>query len=569
MVSGMSSGQARRPATGAGARGPAPRSGARLARRLLDHAPVGLALLEADGRFLRVNGALTALTGRTRAELLTLRLDDLWGHDGGRTTEAERSALLAGRLDRYQAEHRLRHPSGATLWVSMTMERLPPESDEPAPLVLVVSDISARLHLEHELRRLSERDPLTGLHNRRFFMGELDRRLAEIRRHGGAASAVVIDLDDFKQINDTYGHAAGDAVLCAVAERLRTRVRDSDLLARIGGDEFAVLLSASDERGAAVFADDVRRAASELQVTFEHRRIPVSASVGLAALDPRAATQSADALLRCADLAMYAAKDARRDEPTVAARRARMGSPLPSCERWLRQALRADGLEVHCAPIVDLATGAVAQHELLVLEPEHGTPTPPAVLAHRTNDHALAAAVDRWAVRTAIELLADGPSGQRLDRLGVDVSFASLADARLAVFVERLLDDAAVPAEALVVEVCGLCTPGAGDPCGVPPAVRALHALGCGLALDHFGASADSFSLLRRLPARALKIDAQFVAGLASTRYDRLIVQAAAAVAHELGITSVATGVQDGATLEVARVLHVDQVQGPAVAGDR
>jgi diguanylate cyclase (GGDEF)-like protein/PAS domain S-box-containing protein len=268
-----------------------------------DRAPIGMFLSSPEGRFLKVNAALSALVGFGAEELVGGDPLALVHHDDVETV----TARLAGIADDdVRLEHRMRHRDGHDVWVAVNATLVRDDEGRPVHVLGQMRDITERREHEAQLRHLADHDPLTGLLNRRGFEAAVTAHVARCRRYGAAGALLALDLDGFKGVNDTHGHHAGDALLASVAAGLRERVRETDVLARLGGDEFAVLLPAETAAQAEV-------AAEALVAVVRERGAPygVTASLGVVLVDGSAA--GGDELLVRADRAMYAAKAAGRD----------------------------------------------------------------------------------------------------------------------------------------------------------------------------------------------------------------------------------------------------------------
>ncbi|MGI8749622.1 MAG: diguanylate cyclase [Thermoleophilaceae bacterium] len=292
-----------------------------LFRRAFEDAPIGMSISDLDGRYRRVNGELASmvgyspeqLTGKTYVELI--HPDDL-----GRDHEAVR-ALVAGERASYTTEKRYIHAEGHVVWVSFHAVLVRDRAGAPAHLLAHAQDITDRRAYERELRHLADHDPLTGVLNRRALEREIHDHMARVERYGPDGALLMLDMDNFKRVNDTLGHSAGDELMVRVARRLRSCLRESDVLARLGGDEFAVLLPQANTASARMVArklcEGVR--AEGLQ-TDGARDAGVTASVGgapIAAVD--GVVPTAEKLMHAADRAMYQAKFAGRDGITVLA----------------------------------------------------------------------------------------------------------------------------------------------------------------------------------------------------------------------------------------------------------
>jgi diguanylate cyclase (GGDEF)-like protein/PAS domain S-box-containing protein len=278
-------------------------------RLAFDHAPIGMAIVLLDGRMTRVNEALSEITGYEEHALLGLELDALAHPDDGALDAAKNEQLLAGTIRSYRIEQRLINAAGETLWTNVSVSLVRDAGGRALHYIVQIEDISSRKLMEERLRRLADFDSLTGVRNRRQFERDLFRQVANCRRYGEEAALLMIDLDDFKRINDTYGHRVGDDVLKAVAAAVRQRLRATDTVARLGGDEFAVLLPHVSAAKAAAVAEDLGRCIGAVTVQAGGRSLRPSASIGVAHIDENVASK--DAVLSSADDAMYAEKRAR------------------------------------------------------------------------------------------------------------------------------------------------------------------------------------------------------------------------------------------------------------------
>jgi diguanylate cyclase (GGDEF)-like protein/PAS domain S-box-containing protein len=271
-------------------------------RSAFDNAPIGMALVGLEGQWLDVNQALCDLVGYSEEELLGMTFQDLTHPDELDADLALVHDVLAGRRSTYQMHKRYIHADGRVIWALLSVSLATDEEGRPLHFISQIQDFTERRELEERLRHQAEHDPLTGLANRRRFEQELERQIERCTRHPEAAALAVIDLDSFKAVNDVHGHAAGDKLLIAVAGALHKRLRATDVAARIGGDEFAVILIGIDEHGAATAAAALAAAIAEHSLAAG---LAATASVGVAMIEPGS---SADELFARADRAMYDAK---------------------------------------------------------------------------------------------------------------------------------------------------------------------------------------------------------------------------------------------------------------------
>ncbi|HYF26341.1 MAG TPA: EAL domain-containing protein, partial [Baekduia sp.] len=538
----------------------------RLFRTAFEHAPIGFALVDvpADGddpRVVRANGALAELLGAPAA---ALEGAPMLGFLDDADRRAGREALLRLRDDpghRVRQEIRLRDASGRTVPVLLSAAQV---EGSPERVVVQLVDISDRKAYEARLQRLADHDPLTGLVNRRRFEEELEREIATAARYGTGGALLLLDLDRFKYVNDSLGHSAGDELLRRTGRMLRERLRESDVVARLGGDEFAVILPRADERSALLVAeeilDGVRR---EGVVEAGDVVVRVSGSLGITRYGPGATTSAEDLLVQ-ADIAMYDAKDAGRDSVRVfraeEGRRERINLRTQWLER-LRTGLADDRFRLFAQPIAGISRVDVPHLELLLrFEVDGPDLVLPGAFLSIAERYDLIPDIDRWVLGQAVDLLEEAHAAGRELGLSVNVSGRTLADPALPDQLAGLLAGRSFPPQRLIIEVTE--TAAIADVERARRFAQRLQALGCGFALDDFGAGFSSFYYLKHLAFDYVKIDGEFVEHLTANHTDRLVVRAVVDIARGVGARTVAECVGDDATVALLRDLGVDYGQG-------
>jgi diguanylate cyclase (GGDEF)-like protein/PAS domain S-box-containing protein len=524
---------------------------ARLAEAF-EASPVGQALAFRDGPFARVNAALEHITGLDREELSRRAAVDLV-HPADR----ERTGELVARAIAHPGvaaggEVRLLAPDGAARWAQIHFTRLDDE-ELGSPLLTQVIDVSERRGLEVELRHQADHDALTELLNRRGFqrkLGVLLERSPELT----TGAVMLIDLDHFKTINDTLGHHVGDQVIHAAGAALKSSLRTDDIVARIGGDEFAVLLPGADRERAQATAERLVEAIANDARADGHG---VSASVGVAMLDGAFAT--ADDALMAADLAMYDAKHAGRRR--MAFYEADALTSTQTRLQWvdrIRTALAEDRLALVAQPIVDLETGHTHHEILLRVLDADGHHVSPGAFLPIAEQFGLMGEIDRWVVTNSIERIAANPD--RDLTFEVNLSGSSLGSAELLEAIREALVRGCVAPGRVIFEITETAAVTNLDEAHA--FAQELAALGCRFALDDFGVGFGSFTYVKHLPFDFLKIDGEFVRNSASSDEDRVILESLIHAARGLGKRTIAEYVEDAETVSLLRELGVDMVQG-------
>jgi len=541
------------------------RTAEELFRGAFDGSPIGMALADGDGRVVRVNHALCELTGRSARQFASQGFDQLAHSADSDQDRKVVAALLSGERDQYKLETRFQHASGTPIWVALQATTITDEAGAPRRFLIQVQDITHRRQYEENLHYLATHDSLTGLHNRASFAKQVDVHADLVRRYGSEGALVLLDLDHFKYINDTLGHAAGDQVIARVATVLRTRLRDTDVLARLGGDEFAALLPRATPQTAELVANDLLEAlrAERIAIPGTSRRT-MTASIGVAMFEAGADVLGEDVLVS-ADLAMYDAKEAGRNQVARHVRgkpaQARMSGRITWAER-IRVAIEEDRFTHVAQPIYNLATGAVTQFEVLLrMLDEHGDMIPPGEFLSTAERLGMMHQIDAITVARSLRAIAaHGDSGAAGARVEINLSGSSMGDPEMLRIIEHELSETGLDPSRVIFEIT--------ETAAIANIGRArefsdqLAKLGCRFALDDFGAGFGSFYYLKHVRFDILKIDGEFVRDCCTTLTDRLIIQSVVDIARGLGQETVAEHVGDAATVDLLRGLGVTHGQG-------
>ncbi len=444
----------------------------------------------------------------------------------------------------FRYEHRALLPDGSVRTLAAQGSIQADQSGQAIRMVGTCQDVSERKNLELQLTHQAFHDALTGLPNRALFADRVTHAVS--RRHSAPHSLAVmlIDLDDFKTVNDTLGHPAGDELLREASRRLEAAIRPADTVARFGGDEFAVLLEDASDTSATIAVADRILAALQRPVVAHGRQVTLSGSLGIAM--NATSFETADELMRNADVAMYRAKASGKrrrelfDPEMYAAAMDRL-----ELKDDLQQAVKRGQLRLHYQPIVDLATGTVTGVEALVRWQHHsrGLLAPKAFI-QLAEETGLIDGIGRWVLRQACEQAtrwSPGPGSMHMP-MAVNLSAHELRDRGLVADVSAALVNAGLPADRLTLEITETIL--IEDPDAAVEQLKALKALGVRVAIDDFGTGYSSLSYLTRFPIDTLKIDGSFVASLSSGPDGNIVARIIVELGEALGLDVIAEGVE-------------------------
>jgi diguanylate cyclase (GGDEF)-like protein len=434
-------------------------------------------------------------------------------------------------------------------------------------VVRLLADIEAQRAAEESLSWQATHDALTDLENRRQFETNLRRAIESARALGEQHAILYIDLDQFKVVNDTCGHLAGDALLRELAQMLLGKMRRGDSLARLGGDEFGVLLEACDLLHAQRVAAHILSAIRAFRFGWESQVFTLGASIGVAAIT--AESRDLEGVMSAADTACYLAKENgrnqvqvyREEDEEVSSRHSEMGMVSR-----ITRAVEDNRFFVHCQRVVGLERGHTEYLELLLrMRDEQGRVVPPMAFIPAAERYHLMGAIDRWVVAKALRCLGKlqaSPSGV-LPCFGVNLSGMSLGDAAFAEFVMQQLEESGAPPESLCFEITE--TAAISNLGSAARFIRRFRELGCRFALDDFGTGLTSFAYLKSLPVDYIKIDGSFVKGAGNDMVDYAVVDAIQRLATAVGARTIAESVESAECLERVRALGIDFGQGFAI----
>jgi len=424
----------------------------------------------------------------------------------------------------------------------------------------IFEDVTSERQTAEQLLYLAERDSLTGLYNRHRFQMELERMLAESVRHNHSSALLYFDLDEFKAINDHFGHKAGDALLIRVAGEVSGLTRRHEMLFRLGGDEFAVLMPNSDAQQAQTLAERIVRAITQIPFRFDGQILHISSSLGIALYPDHAADQ--EQLVVRADAAMYQAKQAGKSTWRLYRQELDNTPEMVNRLSWndrLNRALEEGLFELHFQGVYQTGSRALSHLEALIRlrDGENGELVPPGRFIPVAEKSSKILEIDRWVLGQVVRLLAEHPGAPRI---AVNLSGRSFDDPGMPNYIAERLREAAVAPGRLIIEITE--TAAVSDLTDAERFIEALRQAGCGVCLDDFGAGFASFAYLKHIRVDTIKLDGMFIRNLPHDPDNQVFVRGMVEVARGLGKTTVAECVEDEATLRLLASLGVNMAQG-------
>jgi diguanylate cyclase (GGDEF)-like protein/PAS domain S-box-containing protein len=528
-------------------------------RRLSESGIIGIVYFDAEGRIIDANDKFLEMIGSNREELTGGRVrrwirlvPPEWNR---RMREAYSEFKATDRITPYETEYLKR--DGSRFWGLFGAAKLEGQADGIAFIV----DITERKRLEEEITHMAHHDVLTGLPNRRLFMELIRFEIAEARRNRKKTGLLFLDLDRFKEVNDTLGHEAGDQLLKTVAERLRSAIRDSDAVARMGGDEFSILLAGITR------PEDITEIARKILDAFKEKSViaghefTITTSMGISVYPDD--SESIESLFRYADIALYHAKNRGRNtfefyNPDIN----RRSVERLKFENALRRTVARRELMVHYQPLIDIGTGRIVSAEALVRwkHPKMGILDAKRFIK-TAESMGIITDIDEWVLRTAcLQLKKLLDAGYAPFFIAANLSSRVFQNPGFADMITRVLDETGVPPNLVDIEMTESIAV-----VDIERTIDRLHELtqkGIRITIDDFGTGYSSLSYLKRLPIQRLKIDQTFVKDIAVDPDDRAIVGAVTAMAHQMKLSVVAEGVETADQLYFLTETRCDEAQG-------
>jgi len=531
----------------------------------------GVITTDVHGRVEYLNPVAEQLTGWSTAEARGRMLAEVLCvvDDGSRmplSDPVQRVLAAGGSSSSQQGDAVLLSKLGKEFAIEETAAPIRDASGHISGVVLAFHDVSRSRQIAAQLSYQASHDDLTGLVNRREFEQRLKQAVQSAAIEGRQHALIYIDMDQFKIVNDTSGHCAGDELLRTVAGLLQNKLRTGDTLARLGGDEFGILLENCPPGQAAAIAECLRDTVSDFRFAWQGKSFTVSLSIGV--VDFSGNDMSESDILAAADTACYLAKENGRNRVHVGHREDRDITIRQSEMHWvsrLRLALQEERLQLYCQKIVPLADGtsAGAHFELLLrLRDEEGLLVPPGAFLPAAERFGLMPAIDRWVISSAFanfEQLNPVP-GEELELCAINLSGASVSDPEFLSFILRELALHNIPTHKVCFEITE--TVAIANLTQATALINQLRGVGCKFSLDDFGSGMSSFAYLKQLPVDYLKIDGSFVKDMLSDAADAAMVEAINHIGHTMGLRTIAEFVENDAILAQLKVLQVDFAQG-------
>ena len=526
---------------------------------IIENIPVAVVVKDATTRkFVLVNRAFEVMLKVPKSEVLGKTVFDIYRTKDAERIDAADSEALANEFGAYSSDYEVEMPEGESRILATNRIVARDSQGVARHLIVVIDDVTERKKSEQRIAFMAHHDVLTGLPNRLAIMEKIEEAVARHRRRGDPFAVLLLDLDRFKHVNDTLGHAVGDALLRETAVRLKASLRETDVLARLGGDEFAIVQDRENDqhKDACALADRIIEIIST-PFNIEGNEVNIATSIGIA-LAPEHATSS-DSLMKMADLALYRAKSAGRNgyrffdpEMSMAA------SARHELENELRRAIQQDELELHYQPIIDTKTLLVCGAEALIRwrHPTKGIIFPDQFipLAEETG---MITQIGEWLLQKACAEAASWPLGVKV---AVNLSAVQFRKNNLIDVVICALAQSGLPPERLELEITETALIESATEC--LPVLRQFKNLGIAIALDDFGTGYSSLSQLMMFPFDKIKVDKSFTQNLTKRTECAAIIAATLTLARSLDIATTAEGVETVEQYRLLRMAGVTSLQG-------
>ncbi len=538
-------------------------------RKAFENAPIGMGLMDSESRLFDANPSLLQmLCGASQASKPCRFVDSIVEADRERF-QTRYAELIEGKRRQLDDRYECRSLTGKMLHTEINVSVVHRDNGEFLYAVIQIQDVTESMRLTSKLQHQAKFDELTGLYNRREFESELERAWAFSKEKDQHSFLLYMDLDQFKVVNDTSGHAAGDKLLQNLSEILLANVRANDTVGRMGGDEFAIILWKCPETVAARIAESIRSAIESFRFQWDNETYKVGISIGGVPLDSRLG--DVDEILQLADSACFAAKEDGRNRVHIVSDEKDSARAHRRQIRWvqrIREAMDKNLFAIYAQRIAPLASDVdePPRYEVLLRlrDPETRKLVPPGAFLPATERYGLSRELDEWVVRNLINALYVYQSfDAEYRRYWINLSGLSVGEKRFASFLRTAVEKSPLPRGTLNFEITETAV--IRNVAEAGQLISELREMGCEFALDDFGSGLSSFGYLRRLPVSSLKIDGMFVRNILHDETDRIFVKSIIDIARTLSIKTVCEFIEDERMLEVVRDLGADYAQGFAI----
>lgn len=538
-------------------------------RRAFENAPIGMGLLDVDGVLFDANPALKNMFWPLADTVPEVSFAVTVCEYDRESFVEKYQKLVASELDSLDEKLSCMNAEDTELQTVVNISTVRADAGDFLYAVLQIQDVTESLKLTTQLERQATSDELTGLLNRRAFQTALERASEPAPNAKSSSYLIFMDLDQFKVVNDTSGHTAGDELLRAVSKILVDSVRVNDVVARLGGDEFGLILWECPTEVAARIAESIRAAIEALRFTWGTETYRIGVSIGGLSIEPSLGNVSE--LQQLADAACYAAKEAGRNRVHMISGDKDSARIHRSQVRWvqrIRDAMDNNKFAIYAQTIQPLTEDVDEPDRLEILlrlrDPETRKLVPPGAFLPATERYGLSVELDMWVVRSLLSTLFVHQAFQASDRsYWINLSGTSICDHRFSEFLKGAIEHSPLPPGTINFEITETAV--IRNVAEAGKLMAELQEMGCRFALDDFGAGLSSFDYLRNLPVDYLKIDGMFIRNLLRDETDRIFVKSIIDIAHALNIKTVAECIENDETLQLVRELGADYGQGSAL----
>jgi diguanylate cyclase (GGDEF)-like protein/PAS domain S-box-containing protein len=532
-------------------------------RAAYEEASIGMGMVSLKHNIIEANPALCKMLGYSKEQLIGVDFKDITHPDDVEVSVTHHRNLVAGIIANYHFEKRYIHKQGHELWVLLSVSLVRDKDATPLYAIAQMQDITERKQVEKKLSYQATHDVLTGLVNRREFESRAERILDTIRQDNVEHALCFMDLDQFKVVNDTCGHMAGDEMLRQITSVLQNVVRKRDTLARLGGDEFGVLMEHCSLDDAHRVAISLQKAIQEYQFSWEEQTFKAGVSIGLVPIS--ATTSNLTQLLKDADAACYMAKELGRNRIHVYHHEDVDLVKRSGEMQWvarLNQALEEDRFCLYAQAIVPLDASTEKHYEFLIrMIDEKGEIIPPGAFLPAAERYNLISKIDRWVVQNALTLLANNPDFlKHINFCAINLSGQSLTNPDILEFIIEKFNTSEVDGEKICFEITE--TAAISNLNSAMTFISTLKDLGCRFALDDFGSGLSSFAYLKNLPVDYLKIDGMFVKDIVDDPIDHAMVKSINEIGQVMGMKTIAEFVENDEIKGMLREIGVNFAQG-------